>query len=206
MFTALAGALGGAAATQQLQQQYGINLDRDVFGWIGDIGLFLRGSDKASLEGGLVIKATNADNMRAAFGKLVGLIQSQGGQKVAPVKLDGAAAAFKIDQTDLGKPVIIARSDDRVVVGVGEAAAADGLAPAEKLGDSELYKQGKEALERLRAHPPGLDARRDQGGRRLRRHRRRLGEGEALPRGVHRDRQRRLAEGRRAEVRAWPSA
>jgi len=147
IFTKLAGAFGGAAATQQLQQQYGINLDRDVFGWIGDIGLFLRGSDKASLEGGVVIKATNADNMRAAFGKLVGLVQSQGGQKVEPVKLKGAAAAFKIDQTDLGKPVIIARSDDRVVVGVGEAAAADGLAPAEKLGDSELYKQGKEALD-----------------------------------------------------------
>ena len=85
--------------------------------------------------------------MRTAFGKIVGLIQSQGGQKVAPVKVKGAAAAFTIDQTDIGKPVIIARSDDRVVVGVGEAAAADGLAPAEKLGDSELYAQGKEALE-----------------------------------------------------------
>ena len=115
VFTRLAGALGGAAATQQLQQQYGIDLERDVFGWIGDIAIFVRGSDKASLEGGLVIKATNADNMRGAFGKLVGLIQSQGGQKVAPVKVKGAAAAFKVDATDLGKPVIIARSDDRVV-------------------------------------------------------------------------------------------
>ena len=147
IFTKLAGAFGGAAATQQLQQQYGINLDRDVFGWIGDIAIFVRGTDKASVNGGLVIKATNADNMRAAFGKLVGLIQSQGGQKVAPVKVKGAAAAFKIDQTDVGKPVIIARSEDRVVVGFGEAAAADGLAPAEKLGDSELYAQGKAALE-----------------------------------------------------------
>ena len=32
LFTRVAGAFGGAAATQQLQQQYGINLDRDVFG------------------------------------------------------------------------------------------------------------------------------------------------------------------------------
>ena len=123
--------------------------------------------------------------MRAAFGKIVGLVQSQGGQKVTPVKVKGAAAAFKVDQTDLGKPVIIARSDDRVVIGVGEAAAADGLAPAEKLGDSELYKQAKEALEDFEPTLPGLDARRDQGGRRDRRHRRRLGGGEALPRGVH---------------------
>jgi Protein of unknown function (DUF3352) len=147
IFTQLAGAFGGAAATQQLQQQYGINLDRDVFGWIGDIAIFVRGSDKASLEGGLVIKATNADNMRSAFGKLVGLIQSEGGQKVSPVKVKGAAAAFSVQQTDIGKPVIIARSEDRVVVGVGAAATADGLAPADKLGDSELYAQGKAALE-----------------------------------------------------------
>ena len=200
IFTNLAGALGGAAATQQLQQQYGINLERDVFGWIGDIGLFVRGSDKASLEGGLVIEATNADNMRGAFGKLVGLIQSQGGQKVEPVKVKGAAAAFKVDATALGKPVIIARSDERVVIGVGEAAVADGLSPADKLGDSELYAQAQAGARRLRAHVPALDARRDQGGRRLGRHRRRLGGGEALPRGVHGDRQRRLAEGRRAAL------
>ena len=53
LFTRAAGALGGAAATQQLQQQYGIDLERDVFGWIGDTAMFVRGSDKASLDGGL---------------------------------------------------------------------------------------------------------------------------------------------------------
>jgi len=148
LFTRVAGAFGGAAATQQLQQRYGIDLERDVFGWIGDMALFVRGSDKASLEGGLVIEATNADNMRNAFGKLVGLIQSQGGKKASPVKVKGAAAAFSLGPTgELHKPVILARSDDRVVIGVGEAATADALAPASKLGDSELYGQAKDLLD-----------------------------------------------------------
>jgi hypothetical protein len=147
LFTRVAGALGGAAAAQQLQQQYGIDLDRDVFGWIGDIGLFVRGSDKASLEGGLVIKATDPGRMRDAFGKLVGLIQTQSGKKAAPVKVKGAAAAFVVGKSrDLGKPTILARSDDRVVIGVGEPATADALAPASKLGDSELYGQAKDLL------------------------------------------------------------
>ena len=147
LFGSVAGAFGGAAAAQQLQQRYSLDLDRDVFGWIGDIAIFVRGSDKASLEGGLVIEATNPDNMRSAFGKLVGLLQSQGGQKVKAVKVKGAATAFSTGPSeDLGKPVILARSDDRVVVGVGEAATADGLAPAEKFGDSELFAQAKEAL------------------------------------------------------------
>jgi hypothetical protein len=148
LFTRVAGALGGAAAKQQLQQRYGIDLDRDVFGWIGDVALFVRGTDKASLEGGLVIKATDPGNMRNAFGKLVGLLQAQGGKKVTPVKVNGAAAAFSAGPAEgLGKRVIIARSDDRVVVGVGEAAAADGLAPAQKLGDSRLYGSAKSLLD-----------------------------------------------------------
>ena len=147
LFTRAAGAFGGAAVTQQLQQRYGIDLQRDVFGWIGDIAIFVRGSDKASLDGGLVIKATDAGNMRNAFGKLVGLLQSQGGKKVTPIRVKGAAAAFSAGQTDVGKPLIIARSDDRVVVGVGEAATSAALAPASKLGDSELYGQAKTLLE-----------------------------------------------------------
>ena len=146
LFTRLAGALGGAAATQQLQQQYGIDLDRDVFGWIGDIAIYARGSDRASLEGALVIEATNPDAMKSAFGKLIGLLQREGGEPVRPVRVDGAEAAFEAGETDLGKRAIIARSDDRVVVGVGEAAAADGLAPDEKLGESELYGAAKGVL------------------------------------------------------------
>jgi hypothetical protein len=146
LFNSVAGAFGGAAAAQQLQQRFGLDLDRDVFSWIGDIAIFVRGSDKASLEGGLVIEATNPGNMRSAFGKLVGLLQSEGGQKVNPIKVKGAATAFSTGPSDLGKPVILARSEDRVVVGVGEAATADGLAPADRFGDSELYAQAKKAL------------------------------------------------------------
>jgi hypothetical protein len=147
LFTRVAGAFGGAAATQQLQQQYGIDLERDVFGWIGDMGLFVRGSGK-SLDGGLVIEATNAENMRNAFGKIVGLIQSQGGKKLSPVKVKGAAAAFSLGPVgEIDTPAFIARSDDRVVIGVGEKATADALAPASKLGDSELYGQAKDLLD-----------------------------------------------------------
>ena len=47
----------------------------------------------------------------------------------------------------LGKPVVIARSDDRVVVAAGEAAAAAALAPAQKLADSELFEQAKDILD-----------------------------------------------------------
>jgi hypothetical protein len=146
IFTRVAGAFGGAAATQQLQQRYGIDLERDVFSWIGDIALYARGTTRAAIDGALVIEATNPRNMHNAFGKLVGLIQSQGGQKVNPIKVKGATIAFASRNTDIGKPAVLARSDDRVVVALGPAAAAEALAPADKLADSELFKSGTEIL------------------------------------------------------------
>jgi hypothetical protein len=94
-----------------------------------------------------VIEARNPGNMKSAFGKLVGLLQSQGGQQVSPVKVKGAAQAFEAGGTDLGKPVVLARSDDRVVAAVGEAAASAALAPTEKLADSELFGQAKDILD-----------------------------------------------------------
>ena len=42
---------------------------------------------------------------------------------------------------------MIARSDDRVVVAVGESAAAEALAPAQKLADGELFKEAKDILD-----------------------------------------------------------
>jgi hypothetical protein len=146
VFDSVAGALGGTVAAQQLKRQYGIDLDRDVFSWIGDIALYARHTTRADIDGALVIEATNPTTMRTAFGKLVGLIQSQGGQKVTPIRVKGAAAAFKAGSTDLGKPVVLARSDDRVVVALGASAAAEALAPAAKLGDSELFGQAKSIL------------------------------------------------------------
>ena len=147
IFTKVAGAFGGAAATQQLQSQYGIDLERDVFSWIGDMAVFARNTTKADIDGALVIEATNPGNMQSAFGKLVGLLQSQGGQKVTPIKVKGAELAFRTGSTDLGKPAVIARSDDRVVVAVGESAAAEALAPAQKLADGELFKEAKDILD-----------------------------------------------------------
>jgi hypothetical protein len=147
VFNQFAGAFGGAAASAQLQSQYGINLERDVFSWIGDVAVFARNTTRADVEGALVIEARNPGNMKSAFGKLVGLLQSQGGQKVSPVKVKGAAQAFEAGGTDLGKPVVLARSDDRVVAAVGEAAASAALAPTEKLADSELFGQAKDILD-----------------------------------------------------------
>ena len=147
LWTGLAGVIGGPAAAQQLRQQYGIDLEQDVFSWIGDTGVFARGTTPDTVEGALVISATDEAKATTAFGKIVGLARTRGGLDPQPVRLDGADAAFSMDLPDAPKPLVLARGNGRVVAGYGAAAAAAGLSAANTLRDSEAMGLGKDALD-----------------------------------------------------------
>ena len=146
MFDQMAGAFGGAAARQQLKNQLGIDLDEDVLSWIGDVGFFIRGDTVSSLDGAAVIQVTDSAKAAKGFGKLVGLLQSAGGVRAKPTQVEGADAAFAVQNPQLPKPLIMARSAERVVVSFGAEAARDAFAPASKLGDSDIYNEAKDSL------------------------------------------------------------
>jgi uncharacterized protein DUF3352 len=146
-FGQYAGMFGGAAVKQQLQSQYGINLDEDVLSWIGDVAFYIRGESVESLDGALVIQVVDEGKAAKGFGKLIGLLQSMGGVRAKPTQIEGAEAAFSVADPSIPKPIVMARSKDKVVISFGEEAARDSFAPASKLADSEIYGQSKEALD-----------------------------------------------------------
>jgi len=146
VFNAFAGALGGAAVQGQLQAQLGLDLERDVFSWMGDLGAWVRGTDAASLDGGVVVKTTDDAKAATAFGKLVGLLRQQTGTDAQPIQVPGAESAFAISQPGMPKPIVLARGAGRVVAAYGEAAAAESLSPKTKLADAEAYSAAKERL------------------------------------------------------------
>jgi hypothetical protein len=146
LFNAFAGPLGGVAAAAQVKKATGLDLQQDIFSWIGDVGVFVRGADMASLDGAVVIDATDDDKASAAFGKLIALIGKESGVAPQPVKIDGAASAFAIDAPDAEKRIIVARGDGRVVGAYGEEAAAAALSPDAKLGDSDTFGDAEEIL------------------------------------------------------------
>jgi hypothetical protein len=146
MLDQFGGAFGGAAARAQLQQQYGIDLDADVLSWMGDIAVFVRGDSVPNLGGGAVIQVTDSGKAATGFGKLVGLLQAAGGVHVQPMSLKGAKAAFSVKDQTTPKPIVIARSDDRVVITYGVEAAVDALSPSSELGSAPLYDEAKSAL------------------------------------------------------------
>jgi hypothetical protein len=146
LYDRAAGALGGAAVREQLREQLGLDLEEDVFSWIGDVGAFVRGDSPESVDGGLVIEVTDEDRAASAFGKLVGLIQSQGGPAAQPIEVDGADAAFSIQAPEAPAPIVLARGNGRVVGAYGREAAAAGLNPSDKLSDSPTFADAKAVL------------------------------------------------------------
>jgi hypothetical protein len=146
LVSTFAGAIGGAAVAAQFKQATGLDLQQDVLSWIGDAGLFVRGTDMATLDGALVISSTDDERAEAAFAKIVGLIGKQAGVAPKPAQVEGADAAFALADPSADKPVVLARGEGRVVAAYGEQAASAALAPETKLGDSEDLAAAEEIL------------------------------------------------------------
>jgi hypothetical protein len=142
----LAGALGGAAIEGQLRQQLGIDLQQDVFSWIGDVAFFVRGTHVDDVGGGAVIQVTDDAKAKAAFGKLIGLLRTQGGVNAQPVRVEGAEQAFEVRQPGVPKPIVFARGSDKAVIAYGAEAASEALEPSDTLADSETYHEAESLL------------------------------------------------------------
>jgi hypothetical protein len=142
-----AGLLGGTAAREQLKRQLGIDLDEDILSWIGDVAMFARGDSIQTIDGGVVIAVTDNAKAEKGFNKLVGLLQSAGGVDAKPVSVEGAETAFQVSDPSLPKPIVIARSDQKVVGTYGSEAAKAALNPQSKLEDSDTWQAAKDALD-----------------------------------------------------------
>jgi hypothetical protein len=146
VYAQVAGAFGGAAIAQQLRSELGVDLQEDVFSWMGDVGVFARGTTENAIDGGVVISVTDSARATAAFGKLIGLARTRGGIDARPVQIAGADAAFQAREPGMPKPVVIARSSERVVIALGADAAADALSSGPKLSDGDSFGEARERL------------------------------------------------------------
>jgi hypothetical protein len=146
LMSSFAGAIGGAAVAAQVKQATGLDLQQDVFSWIGDVGAFVRGSDVASFDGALVISSTDEERSTAAFGKIIALIGRQTGARPESVQVDGAESAFAIKAPDADKPIVLARGSERVVAAYGEEAAAAALSPDAQLSGSDDFGAAEDVL------------------------------------------------------------
>jgi hypothetical protein len=141
-----AGGIGTAVLGQQLEQEIGVNLDRDLLSWVGDVAVFVRGDSVAQIGGGMVITARDEKAAGDALPRLVNAA-SRAGLPFQDLQMGNADQAWAATLPGAPGPVVLARAGDRVVMAIGDDAAADALKPSETLGESDLYDRAKSTLD-----------------------------------------------------------
>lgn len=146
---AFAGVVGGRdAIEQQLRAATGLDLQKDVLAWMGDFGVFARGSSVAELDGALVIETSD----EAASGRFIAALerlaktQSDGELRIGPLAAPGGGDGFSVRGEGVPKPIHVFQRDGRVVFAYGDAAATDAIAAGDRLGDDPDFTATRDSL------------------------------------------------------------
>ena len=140
MFASFAG--GRDQIASQLKRQTGLDLDRDVIGWMGDFGVFVRGTSESRLGGALVIETSDEAASGRALKALQRAIRREGEATVAPLPGGG----FTARDEDTPKPFHFVQRSGRVVIAYGAESVRDAARPGEQLSASRAFSAASEGL------------------------------------------------------------
>jgi hypothetical protein len=141
-------ALGGRDLIEgQFRAATGLDLDRDVLGWMGDFAVFVRGTSVADLNGGIVVETTDPAASGRLISRLGQLSRRSPGTRIQPYSAPGDGRGITLRDNDIPAPVHVFQRDDRFVVAYGDAAAKDAVAPAERLGDSPEFQRAAQSID-----------------------------------------------------------
>jgi Protein of unknown function (DUF3352) len=146
---AFAGVAGGR---DQIEQQFkaatGLEF-QDVIAWMGDFGIFARGTSLSELDGALVVETSDeaaSARFLAALERLAKTQADNPGDSVGPLTAPGGGKGFTLQSPDIPKPIHAFVKSGRVVIAYGDAAATDAVDPSDKLGDSADFTSTRDSL------------------------------------------------------------
>lgn len=145
---ALAGTPGfdRAAIEQQLRGATGLELERDLLAWIGDLGVFARGTSMAELAGGAVIESRAPSASRRALAGVARLLRRQGETRVRRASLPAADNGFQIRLPNAPQPLYAVQRRSRVVVAYGRRAATAALGGRATLEEDRGFRSAVRGL------------------------------------------------------------
>jgi Protein of unknown function (DUF3352) len=132
---------------RQFRSATGLDLDRDLLDWMGNFAVFVRGTSVAELNGGIMIETSDPAASARLISRLGQLSRTSPGTKVEPFSAPGGGKGITLRDGDVPAPVHVFQRDDRFVVAYGDAAAADAVAPAQRLGDSPEFNDAAQAID-----------------------------------------------------------
>ena len=145
-----AGFAGGRDVVErEFKSATGLDLQRDVLDWMGDFGVFVRGTTVKDAEGALIIETSDEAASGRFIDRLKRLAETQAdnpGDRVTPLSAPGGGEGFTLVSRSIPRPIHLFQRGGRVVLAFGDEAAADAVDSSERLGDSAGYGQAADSL------------------------------------------------------------
>jgi hypothetical protein len=139
--------VGVNALLGQFHTQTGLDLRKDVLGWMGHAGVFVRGTSRAGLGGALVIKTTDTAKTRRTIAVLERFARRQSaGTKITSLHGAGIDDGFTA-RGATGPPAQVALAGDRFVVALGGRSVLHrAISPGGRLGAAPAFGAAADKL------------------------------------------------------------
>jgi hypothetical protein len=153
----LPGGLGPAAANERIRRATGLDLNRDVFPWMEHAALYVSGTNRVDIGGGVLISSSDARASRRAVHRMAGVLIAQG----APIEQRTWTWQGNVDIGNDGKdtkgyaidigaeePVHLVADEDRVVLAYGDEATGQALDASSYMGDGLEWRESVKTLDK----------------------------------------------------------
>lgn len=134
------GSIGVSAILGQVQSALGLRVREDLLAWMGSAGIFVQGTSKGRIGGGLIVHSKDPAATRRAVRRLsVTIPRLITSGRVGPLTGDGIDAGFTLSGGK--RPTIaLAAAGDRFILAVGTGALAAALKPGARLGGTAAFQ------------------------------------------------------------------
>ncbi len=129
----------------QLEQQAGIDVQKDLLSWMGQSGIFVRGTSLTDIGGALVVQSKDPAATKAALAKARTIVA---GADLPAQDLTGKGIDDGFSVRPSGAPIEVfaALAGERFVLAINRAALEEAINPAKKLEDDDAYKAATDLL------------------------------------------------------------
>ncbi len=133
---------------QQVRAETGLDLDKDILAWMGDLGAFASGTSVEELRAGAVIETKDPGTSGRAIEVLERLARREADPdtKVGPLTLSGGGDGFTVKSPELPHPVHVVQRGERVAIAIGDESAQSLLEPGDTLGEDAGFNDAAERL------------------------------------------------------------
>ena len=133
---------------QQFEGTTGLDLQDDVLSWMGDWGVFVRGTSVAELGGALIVETSDEEKSGRVIDTIARFARQSAdpGEQVGPLELPGGGEGVTLHTPDVPQPIHLFQQDGKVVLAYGDEAAADAISPGQALADTAEFAEAEDAL------------------------------------------------------------